>query len=127
MRGGGEKGWGEKQFDGEICNYGRVRRRRGGRFGGGSGEVLIWDVTVTISVEALLAAISIFPFPFSFFFVVLDTRYLPYIIMSSVPSTSASLNGRNGHPEPQNASGSETYEVDSASPTSAHPVNGLIP
>ncbi|EKM83020.1 hypothetical protein AGABI1DRAFT_34075 [Agaricus bisporus var. burnettii JB137-S8] len=47
--------------------------------------------------------------------------------MSSVPSTSASLNGRNGHPEPQNASGSETYEVDSASPTSAHPVNGLIP
>jgi hypothetical protein len=83
-------------------------------------------VTVTISVEARLAAISIFAFRF-FFSVVLDIRYLPYIIMSSVPSSSASLNGRNGHPEAPSASSSETYEVNSASPTSPYHVNGFAP
>lgn len=49
--------------------------------------------------------------------------------MSSVPSSSASINGRNSHPNPpssQTGSISDTYEVNPASPsTSAYPVNGI--
>ncbi|KAF5358055.1 hypothetical protein D9756_001911 [Leucocoprinus leucothites] len=50
--------------------------------------------------------------------------------MSSIPSTSASLNGRNGHANPplsQTGSASETYEASPASPSSAYPANGYPP
>ncbi|KAF9452260.1 hypothetical protein P691DRAFT_697506 [Macrolepiota fuliginosa MF-IS2] len=48
--------------------------------------------------------------------------------MSSVPSSSASVNGRNGHVNPtpsQIGSVSETYEANQTSPSSAYPVNGF--
>lgn len=64
MWGAGQRGWSEEQPGGEVCRDGRGRRGGGGELGRGAEEVLIWDVTVTISAEARLAAISIFAFPF---------------------------------------------------------------
>ncbi|KXN82572.1 BTB/POZ domain-containing protein 2 [Leucoagaricus sp. SymC.cos] len=47
--------------------------------------------------------------------------------MTSAPSSSASVNGHNGHanvPPSQTGSASETYEASPASPSSAYPANG---